>query len=300
MYKTNIFDAAPAPATETELLALALDETDAFDPSVPAARVGHLNDCFLQGDSDVGTFDSPPGIEAWKKYVGLETRFVPMTGETCAWDAGALAAAPRTHCPGFEEGGQPSAIDELAAHHWSLLHIAYSPLVIDRWKMEGCFGEIARNLGYRFSIVSAAVSSSVRPGGVLRVELRMHNRGYASLFNRRPAWIVLRGERAVLRAELSSVDPRRWSAGPDEIAVDLRLRAPADAPEGTYRVALWLPDAFDPFTPGSIHDRPEYAVRFDNADVWDAATGENVVGEIGIDEGAPGVADASALTFGEL
>jgi hypothetical protein len=42
---------------------------------------------------------------------------------------------------------------------------------------------------------------------------------------------------------------------------------------------------------------PEYAVRLANVDVWNAATGDNTLGEVNVVESAAGDADASAAAF---
>ena len=87
---------------------------------------------------------------------------------------------------------------------------------------------------------------------------------------------------------MNGADPRRWQpfepGDPDyqplthRVAAEVRL--PANLRPGTYRLGLWLPDAYT-----SIRRDARYAVRVANRDVpwWTNAQGEygiNVLGEI--------------------
>ncbi|MCY1014131.1 DUF4832 domain-containing protein [Nannocystis pusilla] len=60
---------------------------------------------------------------------------MPVGGETCAVNP------PRSECP--------SALAELALHHWTHLNLAYTEEVLEGWQQDGCFAEIACRLGYR-------------------------------------------------------------------------------------------------------------------------------------------------------
>jgi hypothetical protein len=54
----------------------------AFD-GTPIARIGHLNDCFLSSDDDVGTY-TIWDIQDELDYLEAESRYLPWGGETCA------------------------------------------------------------------------------------------------------------------------------------------------------------------------------------------------------------------------
>jgi hypothetical protein len=222
------------------------------------ARVGHHNDCFLADEHDAGTYFPGP-VEPWKKFTEAWTRTALMCGETCR------RSPPRS------DG--KTALAELARFHWSLLHEEYHPDVIRAWRAQGVFDEIRRRLGYRFVLVEASWPRVVRRGGTAAISMRLRNEGFASPFNARPLWMVLRqgAWRGVLEAKGDGTDPRRWWAGAESVA-EVRVAIPADAPTGAAVLALWMPDAC-----ASIRDRPEYAIRLANEGVWDAATGENVL-----------------------
>ena len=234
-----------------------LSEAEAYGGS-DAARVGHHDDCFRADPSDGRTY-APGPVEPWKKYTEGWTRFVATGGETCRLT------------PWSYVGKQ--AIGELARFHWSMLNETFNAKVIAAWKEQGVFDEIQRRLGYRFSLVEAAWPREVRAGEEMTLSLRVVNGGFASPFNARPVFAVLRkdGSRHVLPIEGPGTDPRRWWAGA-ESQLTARLVVPAAAEPGVWRLALWLPDAAP-----SLRDRPEYAIRLANEAVWDDGTGENVL-----------------------
>jgi len=118
------------------------------------------------------------------------------------------------------------------------------------------------------------------------------NEGYAALYNPRPVFITLDDGTTMQKARLATIDPRRWA--PDATAtIDVRLRIPASAKPGKYKLALWMPD---PAT--GLQSIPEYSVRLANAGVWDATKGNNVVTDaLTIDASAAGAVDPSATAF---
>ena len=94
-------------------------------------------------------------------------------------------------------------------------------------------------------------------------------------------------------AELTDADFRRWHPEAGEITVSAKLRVPASAAPGTYRLALWLPDAAP-----SLRNRGEYAVRFANANVWSSGTSDNTITTgFRIDAQAMGSRDPGADRF---
>ena len=115
----------------------------------------------------------------------------------------------------------------------------------------------------------------------------LKNVGYAPGFNLRPLHIVLDGPSRV--ETVLPFDFRRWLPESGEITLDSVLRVPATLPPGTYRMALWLPDA----APG-LSERSEYSVRLANTGVWNEASGDNTLASVVVDEAAPGCVDEAA------
>jgi hypothetical protein len=243
------------------------------------ARVAHHNDCFLSSNTDVGTYErgGVMTIERDQAYLAELTRFTPMSGETCAPNP------PRSECT--------SALQEMPLLHFSALNEAYHKGILRSWEEGGCMEEINNRMGYRLSLITADFNEQVRPGGVLNLTVDLQNTGFASIINERPLYVVLlpspsgrgmsegQGE-GEYKVKLD-IDPRSWEPG--STSFNSKLHTPSNAKEGEYRLALWLPDGYE-----SLQDNPFYSVRFANENVWDEATGFNILGNISITESAGG------------
>jgi hypothetical protein len=247
---------------------------DAFSGQ-PRARIGHHNDCFLASDTDFGTYVDP--IEQWKDYIASDARFTPMGGETCNVDS------PRSDCP--------SATAEMARLHTTFVNSEYQADVLASWTTQGCMADVHGKLGYRLVLESARHSEATKPGGRLRLELALRNDGYASPLNPRPLRVVLDAP-GTQRVATLTADVRRWLPGPQQIAVTLRV--PSDLAPGSYRLSVWAPDP-------DLEDRPDYALRFANTGVFDAASGlQVIVPALVVDPQTRGEAVGDAPDFVEL
>lgn len=262
------------PPYKQAMYGAALTEVDAFGGSL-AARVGHHNDCFVSSDTDVGTYPDNQ-VDFFRDYVGADTAFVPMGGETCA------VSAPRSECA--------SALAEMTKLHFSYINREFHEDVLASW--QPCRPEMERRLGYRLVLQGGALPERVKPGGSFTLALQLKNEGFAAPFNSRPVFVVLRGQGFSAKAKVAAAEPRRWLAGTN---LQVRLRLPSTLPVGSYSLSLWLPDAA-----ATLESRPEYALRFANDQVWDEATGENTLGDFEVTETATGGADASATDFAVL
>jgi len=237
------------------------------------SRVGHHNDCFLRDQDDGGTYksstsqqpkhtstfcDGKDAVSCWKDFIAQESQFTPVGGETCQYNP------PRTDCP--------NTLLEMDMLHWSFINNGYRPEVLNGWTSGGCMETIRRSLGYRLTLKEAFVPPTIRPGGALSLNIRLSNDGFAAMFNPRPAYIVLLGQGGTrYEIPITNVDLRRWAPGQDHtIAVTVDL--PANVAPGTYKLGLWLPDAY-----ASLRGNPAYSVRFANTNVWDATTGVNIL-----------------------
>ena len=130
---------------------------------------------------------------------------------------------------------------------------------------------IRRSLGYRLVLKEASLPTTIQPGGTLSLNIRLSNDGFAAMYNPRPLYVVLVGGGKRFEAPVTNIDPRRWAPGQEQ-TISVSLALPATIPAGTYQVGLWLPDAS-----ASLRNSPAYAVRFANNNVWDAATGINLL-----------------------
>jgi hypothetical protein len=268
------------PADIWQLYGDPLAEAEAFTGS-DKARVGHHNDCFLSSDTDVGTYErNGTNTRAEDEArLAVMSRFTPVGGETCA------PYPPLSDCE--------STLREMARLHFTEINQSYHPRIVSGWKRQGCLDEIRRRLGYRLALQTASFNEQVRPGGVMRLNITLTNTGFAAPVNPRPLNVVLDGPGRFV-VTLGEVEVRRWEPGPASFAVSLRV--PASAPAGEYRLALWLPDAAE-----TLRDDPRYAVRFANEEVWDEASGFNVLSAaIKIDPSVTGASDPNAVAFSVL
>ena len=228
----------------------------------PQARIGFYNDAFLNVWGDMGTyrntgqFGNPVGTADYE-FLSNETQYLPMTGETNGLNA------PRT------DGD--NSVMEMDLTNWSIINRDYHTSVINGWINSGHFDVMLRFLGYRFVLKTATFEQN---GADIDVTLAMENKGYARPFLRREAWLIFRN--LVTEEEQSFPvpgDPRTWEGEFDVITpVDISLFE-----DGIYEVYLSMPDI-------NLTDRPEYAIRLANDDVWEPETGRNLLGYIEIED----------------
>ncbi len=218
------------------------------------SRTGAHNDCFLADETDMGTY-LWNDIEGDKNYLNADNRFVPQSGETCQ---------PSEFCE------CSNALTDLARMHWSTLNIDYHPDVIQGWINNGCFSEIKKRLGYRFVLRQAEISDSVKPNGIFTLNFDIDNVGFASPYKPRGCEVILRNTATGAKYKLvTAVDPRFWYSG-DTTHVEITGGVPDDMPQGEYAAFLFLPD-----TVTALRDRPDYAIRFADENVWEDSTGYN-------------------------
>ena len=230
-----------------------LDSLEAFS-GTRRSRVGAHNDCFLADATDYGTYVYND-IEGDKNYLNQDNRYVPQGGETCC-DCG--------------YAGCSNSLVDLARMRYSVLNKDYHPSVLSRWVTEGCMDEVKRRLGYRFELLEATISDSIKPSGIFNLNFQITNKGFASPFNPRNLEIILRDNSNNHKYRLvTDVDPRFWMAG-DTMLVNVTGGIPANMSEGNYSAYLFLADP-----EYRLHDNPDYAIRLANSNVWEDSTGYN-------------------------
>lgn len=230
-----------------------LDSVQAFSGS-KVSRTGAHNDCFLADATDYGTYVYND-IEGDKNYLNQDNRYVPQGGETCC-DCGYADCA--------------NALQNLERLHWSVLNKDYNTAVLNRWINEGCMDEVKRRLGYRFELLEANISDSIRPSGVFNITFKIVNHGFASPYNPRNLEVILRNNSDNQKYRLlTKEDPRFWMSG-DTISVNITAGIPANIPQGNYSAFLFLADP-EP----RLHNNPSYAIRLANTNMWEDSTGYN-------------------------
>jgi hypothetical protein len=230
----------------------ALSQSQAFNKS-NMARIGHHNDCFLASANDFGTYNN---TSTEYSYLEQETKFTPMGGETCAVNE------PRSQCP--------TALAEMQKFHWSYLNFDYHPTVISGFQSNNCFPEIQNRLGYRLELVNGTYPNSATIGESIALTLKIKNSGFASPFNERIVYLILRNTSTKQEYSFAlATDPRFWSSGVQQTITE-SIQLPSTILSGSYQLFLSLPDSSV-----SIANRPEYAIRFANDATWESTTGYN-------------------------
>ena len=246
-----------------------LTSLEAFSGS-DRARMGCHNDAFLNDWGDMGTYASDDESDDPKvrQYVATETMYVPNGGETNIEE------------DDLAEKRYKRAPEEMSTYHWSFCGKSYATQVTSRWRSSGIYDTLNIHMGYRYNLIQAAYSDEAAPGGRMNVVIHLRNDGYAPLYNKRTAYLVLKNSAHTYCLPISS-DPREWRPGHTFILEQPAV--PSDAAEGTYHLYLWMPDQYE-----SIKNDPRFAVRFANVKVWDANTGYNDLGaSITISKSAP-------------
>lgn len=268
-YKMNVFSSAEP-----------VSEENAYDGS-QYSRTGHHNDGFLASANDLGTYYH---VTYEKNYLSQDTQFVPMGGETGG--GGSSDANEFRQCS--------NAVPEMDYLNWSYLNSGWYGPTLDLWEQQGCMDEVKKRLGYRFVMGEGRFAEEVAQGNSFHFSLDLENAGFASPFNPRDVKLVLQSlfEPDSIYEVYLPDDPRFWFGG-QEVTVEHEIGIPEEVPEGMYQLKIMLPDP-EP----TLHDRPEYAIRFANTGVWETSTGYNDLNHVVIvDNDASGTAHGGNLWF---
>jgi len=234
---------------------MALSSEEAFTGTA-RARIGHHNDAFLYQSSNMGTYTNR-AVDM--DFLARECLYVPNGGESCVekksvydkWANGTVAQ------------------QEMAQLHYSYLAGDFHSYIMSGWQREGVYETIGMKMGYRFMLKQTTLPATAVRGETLPIHITIENVGYATPYNERQAYLVLRGADTTYTMLLRT-DPRRWL--PNGARTELRdtMLLPEDMQTGTYEVCLWLPDPYE-----SIRYDARFAIRMANDEVWEATTGYN-------------------------
>jgi hypothetical protein len=160
------------------------------------------------------------------------------------------------------------ADEDLRLLHYTYLNADYNNEVNNDWVDGGYMDDIKKNLGYRLVLDRAVIQENVTISEGFNVKLDFRNVGYASPVKERPMFLVLRKSSGndEIRFPLDT-DIRFWT---DSINLEQSFDLPDKLTPGKYTVHLFLPDANQ-----SIANRPEYAIRLANENMWEEKTGYN-------------------------
>ena len=244
-----------------------LPDSEAYS-TAKRARIGYYNDGYLTNATDAGTYVHGLSRSQELDYVHQQCKYTFFGGETFG-------------TPNGEWNNFVNAMYESEYMHMTYLHKDYYTPIYDAWGQDGK-DTFTRRLGYRFVLDTLKISSEVKPGGVLHVELAIRNVGFASPHRERPVELVLTNGVTTLSATVS-VDPRRWDAG-GTINIVRNFRIPANIATGYWDVHLNLPDRAT-----NLKSDARYAIRFANTDIWQPSSGYNTLFQnLHIHENVPG------------
>lgn len=268
------------PLFKTEYIrsTAALTEAEAWK-NTAKARIGHHNDAFMWDYDNMGTYED---TAKQKPYLAQETLYVPVGGESDVYVEEYAA----------QWGTYAKTTAEMSRLHWTYINKGYAPAILTEWKNNGAYKEMNRKMGYRYQLVNTTYNDKAAAGGYLWLQMKIKNTGYAPLYNERPVYIVLKNSSNEYKLKLQS-DPRSWKPNGVVTTISERLDIPSNVANGTYQMYLYMPDAY-----ASIASKPAYAVRFANANVWEASTGMNKLNAtITITPNASDVEDVEAEDF---
>lgn len=133
------------------------------------------------------------------------------------------------------------------------------------------FDYIRDHLGYRIELQEISAPATWTAGKAHPVEVSLINRGFSTLFNEHPVYLVLIDETGnVCCPTLTDASVRDWQPHrPGDPAytplthyIRAKVELPGNLPKGTYRLGLWMPDGSE-----SLRHNSRFAIRCANGDV---------------------------------
>lgn len=153
------------------------------------------------------------------------------------------------------------------------------------------FDYVRDHLGYRLELQEMTAPSTLFPGASNPVEISLINRGFATIFNEHPVYLILVDEVGNLCCSiLTDTNVNDWQPyRPDDTSctplihtISANMQIPEGLTKGTYRLGLWIPDGSD-----RLKENNRYAIRCANGDTewWvsvDGKYGVNILTTINI------------------
>ena len=293
-----------------------LDAHSAFN-GTPVARLGFHNDGTLANSSDGGTWTEPPfyassGNSAFDR-VTEDSPYMAVDGELYWSDQGGkidgMRAIKRFRMHHYTSFSLTHSYSGFEGKRYSIDHWMETPLTVEQLQKERLpvsdgyfydhankpvvrtiFEYIRDHLGYRLELQQAVFPKSIKNGQPFDVRVSLINRGFATLINRRPVYLVMINTSVQpVSMHKCNVNPQSWQPYmpgdstfkplPHTITETMEVQGMSP---GEYLMGLWLPDASE-----SIRTDSRYAIRMANRDVpwWETADGKygvNILGTLKI------------------
>ena len=247
-------------------------------------RIGFSNDYFTAGEhSHAPENDFVPGDENFEMVLKDASGFF-MSGEipyaeNTEWGLHDLISVD--HSLQILRDHHYSAFDitqnnELNIRHWKNYKVYPQKLdslgiLYDMEYFQGKDGNVLSrsaydfirdHLGYRLNLVSSLFE---RHDNSLFYSIRLKNTGFATVVNPHPVYLVFINEEGgiALEIRLSNINPKDWqpyrivSGKYETITHTMEGNVPVSLMDGTYRVAIWMPDA-----QSSLVHHPTYDIKW--------------------------------------
>jgi hypothetical protein len=133
------------------------------------------------------------------------------------------------------------------------------------------FEYIRDHLGYRIELQELGTNPEWKKGSAHRVDISLINRGFSTLFNEHPVFLVLIDTAGnVCHSAPTGANVHHWqphhpqdaSRTPLVHRISASVDLPATFPAGVYQLGLWIPDGSE-----KLMYNPRYAIRCANSDV---------------------------------
>ena len=241
-------------------------ESIAFSGS-DRARTGRQDDWFFGNNgSNSGTWSGNSAIrECQKDYLEELSKYVPIsTGETQEFS---------------DYSKNTSPIADLKRFHYASLSMNpgnEGQTLINHWKSNGIYNEMAKRFGYRLSLITSTAPTQLANNGTLSLSIKIKNDGFGTPYNPRLFEVILRNQSTgtlfkydITNQDGNNLDPRWWFWENGQMSKNINISV-GDIPKGKYDVLLHLPDPAP-----KLYGRPEYSIRLANENTWEASTGFN-------------------------
>ena len=133
------------------------------------------------------------------------------------------------------------------------------------------FDYIRDHLGYRIELQEMIVPKVLTAGNINTIEISLINRGFSTLFNEHPVYLVLIDKSgSVCCANLTDTNVNDWqpykpgdnSYTPLTHKIITNYQIPADLTKGQYHLGLWIPDGSE-----YLKYNSRFAIRCANGDI---------------------------------
>lgn len=226
----------------------------AFDGSY-RSRISAFNDCAFVNENDGGTYSGKYD----RLYVATESNYVMNGGESCY-------QGDNTYCE------CKPAYSNLRQFHWQYLSNHHD--IVNVWKEMGCFEDASARVGYRFVLAGAAFDSDFRAGSDLTIDICLTNYGWGSLINPHQLEFIVANDSnpSEKYVFVSEKDPREWKGCTWYTHSERVILPETLKPGAKYNLYINIADS-EP----TLHDRADYSIRFANKNIWEPATGYNLL-----------------------